>query len=63
MTDPKNNELLIKIPVKFKKPPRRILGFTFCDHVWKKYWKKINEDVSAEINKCARCLKEQNYDK
>jgi hypothetical protein len=54
----RSNELL-ELPVKFKKPPFRFLGFTLCRHVWKKYWLQVDESVSVETEKCARCQKDK----
>lgn len=51
--------MCMKIPVEFKKPPRKILGFVFCKHSWRDYWKVIDDNTSVCIQKCARCLKEQ----
>lgn len=54
-----NTNSVEEIPVEFKKPPRRFLGFIFCKHSWKEYWKKIDESTSVGIQKCTRCLKEK----
>lgn len=44
----------------FIKPPIKLFGFVVhCVHVWKRYWHKIDECNSVELERCARCEKDK----